>query len=159
MRTLYHSLIYPYLTYCIEIWGAASKFRTDPLLKLQKRCCKIITNSHPRSPSLPLFQSLKILPFASLHHYCVLLFMHRVHFRRLPKLVLSMFIPRNLILQIMTRQYNQLEIPKYKRQISCATIAFTGVKLWNSIFLKIPYNCSHSSFKLKLRKYLFCNLN
>ena len=155
LRTLYHSLIYPYLIYCIEIWGAASKFRTDPLLKLQKRCCRIITNSHPHSPSLPLFQSLKILPFPSLHHYCVLLFMHRVHFKRLPKLVLKMFIPRNLILQMVTRQYNQLEIPKYKRQISCATIAFTGVKLWNSIFLKIAYNCSYSSFKLKLRKYLF----
>ena len=35
--TLYHSFIYPYLTYCVEIWGSSSKKYTDSLYKLQKK--------------------------------------------------------------------------------------------------------------------------
>ena len=42
---LYYSLVFPYLIYCNEIWGNASSVHLDPIIKIQKRCVRIITYS------------------------------------------------------------------------------------------------------------------
>ena len=34
MQNLYFSSIYPYLTYCVEIWGNACNIHLDPIVKL-----------------------------------------------------------------------------------------------------------------------------
>ena len=40
LKTLYYSLIYPHITYCISTWGGAS---IKPLVTLQKKIVRIIT--------------------------------------------------------------------------------------------------------------------
>ena len=37
LLNLYHAFVFPYLTYCIEIWGNASDIHLDALLKVQKK--------------------------------------------------------------------------------------------------------------------------
>ena len=34
---MYHSFVFPYLIYCVEIWGNASAIHLDPLKKIQKK--------------------------------------------------------------------------------------------------------------------------
>ena len=46
LLNLYHAFAFPYLTYCIEIWGNASDVDLDVLLKVQKK----------------IFESLPVLP-------------------------------------------------------------------------------------------------
>ena len=58
LRTLYHSLIMPHLSYGILAWGQCS-FLAD-VIKLQKRAVRIITNSSFNSHSEPLFKELKV---------------------------------------------------------------------------------------------------
>ena len=41
---VFYSLIYNHLCSCITSWGCASKTRLMPLIKLQKRAVRIITN-------------------------------------------------------------------------------------------------------------------
>ena len=36
MRNLHFSFIYPYLTYCVEIWGNACNIHLDLIVKLKK---------------------------------------------------------------------------------------------------------------------------
>ena len=36
LQTLYYSFIFPYVTYCIEVWGTAAKVYIDAILILQK---------------------------------------------------------------------------------------------------------------------------
>ena len=36
---LYHAFVYPYLTYCIEVWGNMSNVHLDALVKIQKKNC------------------------------------------------------------------------------------------------------------------------
>ena len=43
--TLYYSMIYSYLTYCIEVWGNASNVYMDPLFKIQKKAVRIIVTA------------------------------------------------------------------------------------------------------------------
>ena len=40
---LYHSFVYPYLIYCIEVWGNASECHLDQLFLMQKKIIRIIT--------------------------------------------------------------------------------------------------------------------
>ena len=36
---LYHAFAYPYLTYCIEVWGNMSNVYLDALVKIKKKNC------------------------------------------------------------------------------------------------------------------------
>ena len=41
MRKLYNSHIYPYLIYCIEVWGISPHTHLKPLLLLQKKLLEL----------------------------------------------------------------------------------------------------------------------
>ena len=155
LRTLYYAFVFPYLSYCIECWGSAAKTRTSPLLTLQKRCCRIITNSPPRTPSLPIFRRLNILPLEQLYHFSVLTFMFRFHQNSLPLPNMRMFASRSLHSSYQTRQVNHLQLPRFRHHFSQRTIAFAGPKLWNNISSLSLHNCSFAIFKTKLRKFLW----
>ena len=61
MKCLHYSFIYPYMIYCNQVWGSVCKTNLEPLLILQKKVTRIIPGVHPRSPSEPLFITLKFL--------------------------------------------------------------------------------------------------
>ena len=61
LLTLYYSFIYPYIVYCIEVWGSTTKGNLVSLLKLQKRVLRIIKSVPTRNDSAPLFLELGIL--------------------------------------------------------------------------------------------------
>ena len=56
LHTLYCTLVLPYINYGILIWGKACKTYLEKIHKLQKWAVRIISNSHYRSHSAPLFQ-------------------------------------------------------------------------------------------------------
>ena len=61
---LYYSLIYPFLTYGIQVWGFTNLIYLKPVTTLQKRVVRIMTFSDPRSHSEPfaeVSQTPKIL--------------------------------------------------------------------------------------------------
>ena len=66
MRNLYFSFIYPYLTYCVQIWGNAYNIHLDPIVKLQKKCICTITYSFYLEHTQLLFDSLNISCFHKL---------------------------------------------------------------------------------------------
>ena len=64
LLTMYYAFIYPHLTYCIEVWGSASKSLMEPLFKVQKRIVRIIAGVPYKAHTDPIFTSLKILDLA-----------------------------------------------------------------------------------------------
>ena len=64
IKTLYYSLVYPHLTYGVEVWGSADETHLFRLLVLQKKIVRLICCSDIRhadysfSPSNPLFYKL-----------------------------------------------------------------------------------------------------
>ena len=46
LRNLYFTFVYPYLIYCVEVWGNACDTHLDPIIKIQKKCVRVITFSH-----------------------------------------------------------------------------------------------------------------
>ena len=63
---MYHSFVFSYLIYCVEIWGNALAIHLDPLIKIQKKSIRAITFSEFSAPSEPLFLRTNILNFDKL---------------------------------------------------------------------------------------------
>ena len=61
LLTLYNCFIYPYVVYCIEVWGAVSMKYLMSVLRLQKRVVRIILSVPVRTESFKMFNYLKIL--------------------------------------------------------------------------------------------------
>ena len=53
--SLYYSFIYPYLNYCIVVWGGAADSHINRFLLLQKRAVRFITSSRYLDHSNPFF--------------------------------------------------------------------------------------------------------
>ena len=58
---LYHAYIFPYMTYCIEVWGCASQTQLNCLFLLQKKIIRIMNFSHYLAHTNPLFLSMEVL--------------------------------------------------------------------------------------------------
>ena len=58
---LYYSMIYPYLSYCIHVWGSAYLNHLKDLVSLQKRIIRVISSVHPLTHTVLLFKSLTMI--------------------------------------------------------------------------------------------------
>ena len=83
LRNLYYTFIYPYLIYCIEIWGNTNDIHLDSLIKI-KKSIRVISFSHHRDTTAPLFQNLNILNFKKLVTQRIALLMFKYHKGMLP---------------------------------------------------------------------------
>ena len=61
LLTLYYSFIYPYITYCLEVWGGANERNLNSIFILQKRIIRIIKSLPFRTHTSPYFEGLNIL--------------------------------------------------------------------------------------------------
>ena len=74
LRTLYYSLIYPYLNYGNVVWGNTYPSRLESIRKLQKKIIQIISSSDFRDHTSPIFKNLSILPIDDLNNDATALF-------------------------------------------------------------------------------------
>jgi len=87
---VYHTLIYPILSYCCIMWGCATKTILSRLVLLQKRSLWLITCSAYRSPTSPLFKRLKLLKLVDIYKCHTLQFMFKLKNNLLPKVCLKL---------------------------------------------------------------------
>ena len=59
---LYYSFVYPYLSYCITLWGGTDFIYLDKIFLLQKKSIRIIVGAAYLDHSGPLFKECKIIP-------------------------------------------------------------------------------------------------
>ena len=92
LLSIYQSLIQPYITYGIAVWGQAAPTNLDKLLILQKRALRLIHFAPYRSHAIPLFNHYNILPLN--FHYCksVCNIMHDVSNNSLPANIFNLFL-------------------------------------------------------------------
>jgi hypothetical protein len=141
--SLYYSFIYPYLTYCVVVWGGAADVHVDRLLMLQKRAVRIITNNSYLDHCNPLFHSTGMLKIKDLYNYLcsIYAFKNVDSFDR----VEHMYDTRN--------KYNL--VPEFQRLATTQrSLSFVGQKLLNELPLDIKNSNSLPIFKAKLRTQL-----
>ena len=69
LKSLYMSLVLPYISYCNIIWCSAFKTVLNPVLILQKKCIRTITKSDFLAHTKPLFKSSQLLDINKLFDF------------------------------------------------------------------------------------------
>ena len=80
LSNLYHTFIYPYLIYCVEIWCSTKNVHLSPVMLLQKKIVRTITISDRLAHTEPLFLNLDILPIDKLIQNRIGLFMYKIFY-------------------------------------------------------------------------------
>ena len=154
---MYYSLIYPYLSYCVEVWGGASNKLISTLFKLQKKAVRIIVSAPYKAHTRPIFDKLKILNIYNIYLYSVAMFMFKFNSGSLP-IIFANMVKRNLDFhRYNTRNKSNFLISKYKLSLCQQSMKFTGVKVWNYITDKVDLECNIFRFKMKLKYFLLDN--
>jgi len=153
LLTLYYSFIYPYLSYCIEVWGATTNKNLSALHKLQKKVTRTITCSPFLSHTGPMFERLKLLNINKLYVYSVSLFMFKFWSGSCPKSLNFMFT-RNTHHGYTTRQLYNYYLPFYRLHKCQTNLRYKGVRIWNHVTGVIDVCCSFHCFKRKIKAYL-----
>src|SRR5690606_40828476 len=78
---LYFAHFHSHLYYCNLIWGQASPTNLQPLILLQKRALRIITNSSNRAHTAPMFSYLNITPLQHIFKYRLTLMLRNINHR------------------------------------------------------------------------------
>ena len=135
LKNLYNTMVLPYISYCIHVWGKAAITHINKIYILQKKIVRIIKGVPPRTHSKPLFDQLKIMSIYQVHEYNIGVFMYKLYHKQLPPLF-NMFERTTEIHNYLTRQHDSFYINYVPTVRSQKTIKITGPKLWNVITKK-----------------------
>ena len=128
LLNLYHAFVFPYLTYCMEIWGNAA----DTLLKVKKNI-RMITYSSYLAHTDEIFKELNILPVYKLKLQRICLQMFKYANNILPRAISDLFI-FNTAYHSHNRRNKQNLTPKVsKRANMYKNFSFIGVQIWNDV--------------------------
>lgn len=81
---LYYSLIYPYLIYCVIVWGCAAKTNMLKLTSLQKRAIRIIAKANYLDHTSAIYKKYQILKLNDLHLFYCCAFLYKLKHNSLP---------------------------------------------------------------------------
>ena len=159
LRSIYQSLILPYLTHDLTAWGQAANTHLNKLLLLQKRALRLMYFLNPRSHAIPSFISSKILPIHLLYLEAILHSMYDVSNNSAPKDISDKFVKTSMI-----HSYNMRAASGGKYHIKFSRLnqqrnSFScfGAKTWNCLPSRVC-NLPKPAFKKSIRKALFAAL-
>lgn len=152
LRILYCSLILPYFSYCVEIWGNTYISNIKPLFLLQKRAVRIIHKAGYREHTSSLFIKSGLLKLKDLIELQTLTVMFRAKSKALPENLQKLFVFSSED-EIHRRKFN------FKHQFARTTlkqmcISVVGVKMWNSLHSDIKSCLNICQFKRMYKERL-----
>ena len=158
LKNLYFTYVYPYLIYCVEVWGNACDTHLEPIIKIQKRCIRTITFSCYFEQTEPLFKELEILSFKKLVIQRILLMMFKYSLGIVPKPITLLFTRNDEVHHHNTRHSSLLHPMIGRTETTYKTFRSQAILIWNYISKQIPINVTITCFKKTSLKYLLTHL-
>ena len=124
---IYYAFVYPYLTYCIEVWGNMSNVHLDALVQIKKKIVRIVTYSPYLALTDELFKDSNILPIHKLMIQRVSLQMFTLFRNTLPEVIRELFITYDTFHSHNTRNKNKLRSKMSDREYLYYNFSFIGV--------------------------------
>ena len=141
---LYYCFVYPYFLYANLIWGGAYPSLLDPLVKLQKRIIRIITDQAFLAHTSPLFRSTGILKFQDIHKFILgTTGFNSANIRH--------SLPSH---QVNTRNRHRINPPFQRLTICQQSAAYSVPTFWNSLPPTIKIIDKFNLFKKNLKIHL-----
>ena len=149
LKTLYNAHVLPHLNYCTPIWCNTYPTHLLPLIRLQKKIIRIITNSDYFAHTQPLFKETGTLKVFDINKLQISVFMYKKI-----KSNTHISLPHHTH---FTRTHENLRIPVPNLTIFQHSLSFTGPKTWNSIPNNIKTLPTTRSFKKQFKKHTLLN--
>ena len=148
MRTLYYSLIYPYLNYGNIIYGQYTyPSRLESIWKLQKEIVRAISFLYPRDHASPIFENLSILPIDG---EAIVLFAFKFFAKALPITFKDLFLSNNYFHNHKTRSSFKIHKEQARTNYKRYSIRFKGCEIWNNLPIFIKNSESFNIFKKRI---------
>jgi len=155
LRTIYYSMIYPYISYGILLWGSSYKHHLNTIAIQQKRAIRSINRVKYNEHTLPLFTHCRMLKLSEVYQLQLNLFMFSHQRELLPVPLKSIFTINKEIHTHNTRQHQDPNIIRRKTQAMAKSFICRGPETWGSLPKMIKESTTLKSFKNKLKnKYL-----
>ena len=154
LLTLYYSLVYPYLVYCVSVWGSTYPSNIKRILLLQKKVVRIISGSAFDAHTEPIFKQLKILKLCDIFRFQVGKIIFLFKKRRLPIAFNNLFMIRSQLHSYNTRNSSSFYTFSCRTNIRQFAIRTQGPRLFNSLNSEICNAANISLFKSKLKTFL-----
>ena len=144
--TLYYSLLYPYLQYCVSVWGSTYPPNLNRIFMLQKRAVRIIAKESFDAHTDPIFKNLKILKFNCIYLFQLGKLMFQFKNGLLPRTFDSKFALNSQVHNYDTRNSKLFHIPKIRTNICKFSLRYQGPRFYNSLSSDIQSARSMTSF-------------
>ncbi len=154
LKSLYYTLIHPYLNYGTILWGSAAKTSLKRIQVLQNKAIRAISNSKYNDPVIPLYIKLKITPIEELYKIHLAKFMYQHQHQLLPKPLLSLYHPNTDTHQHNTRHRQDPHITRRRTHQISKTFIHKAPEFWYTIPEKIKEARSISAFKYRITRLL-----
>ena len=126
LKTLYHSLVMPHISYGIELWYGAPKTVSNRIVIIQKKMIRALNSLPYNSHTGPYFKEMSLLKVEDLYKLQIGLNIHTGISRN--ELVFTSEIHNH-----NTRNRNNLRTPAVHLSHSQRNWKYKGIQLWNSI--------------------------
>ena len=157
LHNLYYTFVYQCLIYGVDIWGNACSVYLDPLVKLQKKCLRIITFSSYLEHTERLFQNLEILNLQKLVIHRIAMLMFKNSKQMVPIAVRILFARNDQYHNYNTRQSRSLHPSVGRGEAIYMSFSFHGVNIWNYLSKHILTNVSYNRVNKLTKSYLLNN--
>jgi len=131
LRTLYNTLFLPYLNYCSEIWGNTCKTNLLPIVTLQKKALRLISNVNRYEHTTPLFRRLNILKFHDLVKLNTANTMFKIFHKLMPQNIQKHFCIKES--KYPQRHLNKFTKVLHRTRVKSQSLSVVGVKTWNKL--------------------------
>lgn len=128
---MYCSLVLPYITYCVEVWGNTHKTKIHPIFLLQKKAIRIVNQKDYYAATNLLFTNLRTLKLVDRINLHTLIIMHKANNNQLPHCIQKLFEPRES--QYNLRGICMFNKTKTRTHIKSRCTSMKGVSLWNNL--------------------------
>ena len=153
--TLYYSLVYSYLQYCILAWGSTYPTHLRRLVLLQKRIIRIISKKGFDAHTNPLFKSLMILKLEDIYSLYLGKFMFSLKKNSVPSSFSRSILRTNQVHGYNTRSSKKIYIPFCRTNVRHFSVFFyQGPVFFNKLNAFICDAPSLYSFQSRVKNFL-----
>ena len=151
--SLYSTFIYPYLNYCIHVWGKTYDKHLHHLIVLQNKAIRIINGIPPRTNVDNLYVIHNILSVKRLYSYNVGLFMYKYSNQLLPDVFNDLFSKLADVHEYNTRNASTQHVYVCFQGTTRGqkTLSYCGARIWNYILVNVDSKCAIGSFKKRIQ--------
>jgi len=160
LRSLYYSMVYPYISYAIEAWFNAPNYISNSVVVLQKRVVRCINFLNYNDHTGAYFKNMRLLPLSSIYCLNISMYMYRT--------LSDEFYDRELYRKLntfqdqhdhLTRNRDKYVMPRYRKVKTEANIHHSCIEVWNEMPDAVKSCKSLSTFKLAHKQYLIDSIS